>query len=456
MKEARILITIFLVSALVLAGEAFASQGFIVGSQNICTQGNSTYIACYDGSPMNFSFQISAPYAVGYGPYIAYVYNKNVSEPFSLFGGSCSIPGGQTIECEVTVNPLPLSSGNGIIQKNIRLKLQSEPYPQLYFNKSINVTIYHYLTQNQSIFLRKYQSTFSEYQQENYTYGYFCYSYGICQESIGYGISVAGAYLGLASQNAALNEIESAMNNASIANSTLEALSVQYSIFLNNSNLIINNVIKGHYILAKAWNRFQPYSAKLYNCNTGNTTYGKNIFTQIGNAEDYPMETNLNSSYKYISLADNISNYTNNAISVCAGVSLPGSSSGSKAGFLSGLPNKDKYIILGLIIAAIVGIYLLLRFKNSKEVERIRKQIEDQAEEMHKEKKKEKSFSEEIPVSDNPDSAEDSFGPRENPKESTGDTQESPPDDFDKAPEDMGSSSEGESGGGAGGSLKPD
>jgi hypothetical protein len=447
MKESRILITIFLVSALVFAGEAFASQGFIVGSQNICTQGNSTYIACYDGSPMNFSFQISAPYAVGYGPYIAYVYNKNVSEPFSLFGGSCSIPGGQTIECEVTVNPLPLSSGNGIIEKEIRLKLQSEPYPQLYFNKSINVTIYHYLTQNQSIFLKKYQSTFSEYQRENYTYGYFCYSYGICQENIGYGISVAGAYLGLASQNAALNEIESAMNNASIANSTLEALSVEYSLFLNNSNLIINNVIKGHYILAKTWNRFQPYSAKLYNCKTGNTTYGKNIFTQIGNAENYPMETNLNSSYKYISLANNVSNYTDNAISVCAGVSLPGSSSGAKAGFLSGLSNKDKYIILGLIIAAIVGIYLLLRFKNSKEVERIRKQIEDQAEEMHKEKKKEKSLSEEIPIPDNSDSSENSGEP-------TGSTEGSPLNDFGNVPED--SNQEGEAGDAAGNGLKPD
>ncbi len=447
MKESRILITIFLVSALVFAGEAFASQGFIVGSQNICTQGNSTYIACYDGSPMNFSFQISAPYAVGYGPYIAYVYNKNVSEPFSLFGGSCSIPGGQTIECEVTVNPLPLSSGNGIIEKEIRLKLQSEPYPQLYFNKSINVTIYHYLTQNQSIFLKKYQSTFSEYQQENYTYGYFCYSYGICQENIGYGISVAGAYLGLASQNAALNKIESAMNNASIANSTLEALSVEYSLFLNNSNLIINNVIKGHYILAKTWNRFQPYSAKLYNCKTGNTTYGKNIFTQIGNAENYPMETNLNSSYKYISLANNVSNYTDNAISVCAGVSLPGSSSGAKAGFLSGLSNKDKYIILGLIIAAIVGIYLLLRFKNSKEVERIRKQIEDQAEEMHKEKKKEKSLSEEISIPDNSDSSENSGEP-------TGSTEGSPLNDFGNVPED--SNQEGEAGDAAGNGLKPD
>ncbi len=448
MEKARILIAVFLVSMLVFVGEAFATGSFIVGSQNICTQGNSTYIACYNGNPMNFSFQISAPYAVGYGPYIAYVYNKNVSEPFSLFGGACSIPGGQTIECEVTINPLPLSSGNGIIEKEIRLKLQSEPYPQLYFNKSINVTIYHYLTQNQSIFLKKYQSTFSEYQEENYTYGYFCYSYGICQGNIGYGISVAGAYLGLASQNAALNDIEDAMNNASIANSTLQALGSQYSIFLNNSNLIINNVIKGHYILASTWNRFQPVSAKLYNCKTGNTTYGKNIFTQIGNAEDYPMETSLNGSYKYINLADNISNYTNNAISVCAGVSLPGSASGSKEGFLSGLSNEEKYIILGVIIAAVVGIYLILRFKNSKEVERIRKQIEDQAEEMHKEKKKEKSLSEEVPMPEDSDS-------RENSEESAGSPEKPQPPDFGNTPENMNSDLGGESGG-AGGSLKPD
>ena len=396
MKEARFLFVLFLAAGLAMAGVASAAQGYIVGSQNICTQSNATFIACYDGNPMNFTFQISAPYAVGYGPYIAYaIDNNNVSEPLNLFGSICSIPGGETVECMVTLNPMPLSSGNGIVIKNIRLKLQSQPYPQLSFNRSVNVTIYHYLTRNQSIFQNKYQSTFSQYISENETYGYFCSGYGICKGSIGYGISVAGAYLGLASQNAQKDDVGSAMSNVSIANDTLRAQEGEYLLFVNRSNMIINNVIKGHYLLAATWNTFKPYSSKLYNCPTGNTTYGKNIFTQIGNAENYPMETTLNGSDRYIQTVSNISAYTSNALQKCAGVGAANST--STGGFLSGLSNADKYIIVGIIAASIIAIYLILRFKGSREVEAMRREIEDRAEEIHNERKKNKKISEEIP-----------------------------------------------------------
>ncbi len=403
-NNARVIFALFLAVGFALAGGAYAARGFIVGSQNICTQSNSTFIVCYDDAPLNFSFQISAPYAVGYGPYVAYaVDNNNVSEPLNLFGSSCLIPGGESIQCMVTLNPIPLSAGNGIMVKTIKLKLQSQPYPQLFFNRSVNVTIYHYLTHNQSVFLNKYQSTFNQYRLENDTYSYFCRGYGICQGSIGYGISVAGAYLGLASRNAGGNEIGNAMNNASIANNTLQAIGNRYLIFINKSNGIMNNVIKGHYLLASAWNSFQPYSSKLYNCQTGNTTYGKNIFTQINNAENYPMETTLNSSIKYIQMVDNISAYTDNAIQKCAGAE-PAGGTKTGGGFLSGLSNADKYIIIGIIAAVIAAIYLILRFKNSREVEAIRRQIEDRAEEMHNEKKKNKNKdSEEISMTEKPE-----------------------------------------------------
>ena len=390
MKEARGLFVLLLAAGFAMVGIASAAQGYAVGSQTICTQSNTTFIACYDGAPLNFTFQISAPYAVGYGPYIAYaVDNSNVSEPASLFGGVCSIPGGQTVECMVTLNPMPLSSGNGIVVKTIRLKLQSQPYPQLFFNRSVNVTVYHYLTRNQSIFLDKYQSTFSQYVSENDTYSYFCSSYGICQNNIGYGISVAGAYLGLAAQNVQEDSIGSAMSNATIANDTLQAMEGQYLLFINKSNTVINNIIKGHYLLASAWNAFEPYSSKLYNCPTGNTTYGKNIFTQIGNAENYPMQTTTSGSYRYIQTVDNISVYTSNAIQKCAGIKTTNTT--GTGGFLPGLSNTDKYAIVGIIIAAIVAAYLILRFKNSKEVEAIRREIEDRAEEMHNEKKNKKA-----------------------------------------------------------------
>ncbi len=376
----------FIVSISLMAVLPSAAAGNLPGAAGMqCSQVNSSYIACYDGVPIGISFSIGAPYSSVFGPFtVTQVDYANVSEPLDVFGSQCTVQSGQTVSCFATLKAIPLSAGNGTVRRTIRLQLKSQPYPQLVFNKSINMTIYHYLTHNESVFLDVFNSASSRYAQYNATYNYLCNGFGLCSSSVAYGLSVSGAYLALASANIDAGLTAQAVYNASIANRTLAGVGGLYAAYLNDSNRVMNSVIRSRYVLERARNAYQHYESSLFNCSIGSTTYGKNILTQISEAESYPMQTTVNGSGRYSQLIANISSYTDNAIGHC------GTNLGKLPGSISlGSFSKNALYIIAAIAAAIAALFLILRFRSSKEVEKIRQEIEEKVEEMHKEKKEE-------------------------------------------------------------------
>ena len=193
-------------------------------------------------------FSMFSPFTVSQVDY------ANVSEPLNSFGNQCTVASQSTTACSVTLTPIPLSMGNGTVQKSIKLKLISMPYPQLVFNRTVNVTIYHYLTPNESFYLGIYDSVHSRYLGQNLTYNYFCSAYGICNSGVSYGISVTGAYIQLATDNINHGSISQAIYNVTSANRTLNGGVLQYNLFVNTSNKIVNNVLLARYMLANSSN----------------------------------------------------------------------------------------------------------------------------------------------------------------------------------------------------------
>lgn len=352
-------------------------------SPNTCMQANSTFIACMDGAPIKLAFSITAPVAPSFGSFdVTQVDYANVTEPLDIFGNQCVVGSGATATCFVTLNPIPLSMGNGTLTKTIWFQLRSIPYPQLVFNRSVNITIYHYLSHNESIFLQSYNSAYNAYARENSTYAYFCSAYGICSAGIAYGISVEGAYLSLALDNANSGMIQQALYNVSVANRTLVGGLAQYASFVNASNRIVNNVIRTNSLLANISSSYPSYKAMLNNCTTGNTTYLKNIETQVSNAESYPMQTTLNGSIKYLQITNNISAYVSQAIAHCSG----------RKSILSPFGNlfqRNTYLVILGFVVAIMVIYAILRYRSHMEVKRIRESVTEEERKEEVEKKDE-------------------------------------------------------------------
>ena len=366
-----------ILALLMLVFTPYAANTYPIAATNTCTQLNSTFLACADGIPIKVQFSVTAPYAPSFGTFsVAQVDYANVSEPLNAFGNQCTVPSGSTSSCSVTISGIPLSAGNGTLAKSIKLKLTSISYPQISFNRSVNITIYHYLTANGSLYLRIYDSAYSEYLGENLTYGYFCSGYGICSSGVAYGISVAGAYLSLAEQNINHGSTQQAIYNVTEANRTLGGGRLQYNSFVSASNRIVNNVIRARYMLANLSNSYSLDYVSLNSCPTKNTTYGRNIASQISKAEGYPMQTTLNGSVTYLQLVMNISAYNNNAIAYCGGAKSKSSGSGLSA--------RTIYIAVIAIVAILLIIYIVLRIRTSREIRRIREGADERKEESEK------------------------------------------------------------------------
>jgi hypothetical protein len=376
------------VLALLLLTASASLTVYPLSNSETCSQVNSTFIACYDGYSIPVSFSVTAPNSPSFGPFrVSQVDYANVSQPLDSFGNQCAVQSGATISCFISIKALPLSVGNGTVEKSIQLRLTSQPYPQLAFNRSINITIYHYLSHNESVLFSIYNSTSSAYLKDNATYGYFCRGYGICSANVGYGISVTGSYLELASENINYGSMQAATYNASVANRSINGLGSQYAFFVNNSNRIVNNVIEARSLLSAASNHYVNDEPFLNVCTVGNSTYGKNIQLEIQNAEGYPMETNLTGSVKYLQLATNISDYTNNAIAQCK---TSGQSSG-KTGVPGSISKNTIYIIIIAIILILILIYVVLRYRSDQEIRRIREDADEKrAEELHAQQKGER------------------------------------------------------------------
>lgn len=366
-----------LAAALLLPVQHAASV--ILNPSGPCAPFNATMLACRDGYPIKVSFSVSAPYPLFYGSFtVMPADTANVSEAVDSFGNQCSVPSGSTQTCSVNLKPIPLLQGNGTIKETIKLGLRSTSYPQIVFNDSFNVSIYHYLDQNESAFIRAYNRTFFMYEHENESYGYFCDVYGICNSEVGYGIAISGRYLAFAYQDANQSFFENAYYNMSVANSTLADGYGQYSAFVNQSNGILENWILARYQLASDANKFNANSAGLEKCGEA-----ANISDGINNTGASGVQTTLNSSINYKKKVANLTSYENSEIVRCASAS----GASSPTGLVSGIEGNRIYLVL-VAVVIIVLVYAVLRFRSHREVKKIREEAaSEKAHEALEEKK---------------------------------------------------------------------
>ncbi len=343
--------------------------------QGACIQTNATFISCADGIPVRFGFSITGPNAPGFGSFsVTPLDYANVSEPLDSFGNACQVGSGEAAYCTVILSPASVFALNGTVKKEILLRLDSISYPQLKFNSSVNVTIFHYLDKNESLFVSTYLQAFSRYALENDTYLYFCNSYNICNSGVSYGINVAGSYLALAGYDAKLGLIPGAMDNASVANRSLAGGTADYVSFVNTSNRIVNNVIKANYLLAAVSNSYSANKIAIGNCTVGGMTYSKNIGEQLNSTEAYPMQNTLNGSIRYLQEVKNLSTYNADAVTRCSS----SEKNGGAASFFHDIYGKNLPEIILIIAIIILAIYAVLRYRSHIEVKRIRDAAKDE------------------------------------------------------------------------------
>ena len=369
----------FLLIALALLLPLQHAASAILNPSGPCAPFNTTLLACRDGYPITVSFSVSAPYPLFYGSFtVMPADTTNVSEAVDSFGNQCSLQSGSTQTCSVNLKPIPLLQGNGTIKKTVLLRLRSTSYPQIVFNDSFNISIYHYLDQNESIFIRAYNQTFLRYEAENESYSYFCGVYGICNSQVGYGIALSGSYLAFSYQDASQNLLSNAYYNVSVANSTLSGEYGQYSAFVNQSNKILQNWVSARYQLANDTNKFNANEAALAKCGIAT-----NIADGINNTAASSMPTTLNGSANYKGKVANFTDYEDGEISRC----LSGSGVSSATGFISSIEGNSIYLIL-IVVIIIVLVYAVLRFRSHREVKRIREEaVTEKAHEALAEKK---------------------------------------------------------------------
>jgi len=251
-------------------------------SPGVCKQLNASFISCPDGVPIKVVFSLSAPYNPPYlGSFAVYpVQYWNTSEVMNIYGnGRCIVSWSNTSVCMLYLNPVPPINGNGIINRTIPLRLVSSLYPQVTFNRTINVTINHYITSGEASLLSLYNNVYANLTSIETSYNYFCKLYSVCSPALEANISSASNALSLASQQLNNSLLYASYYNISIANTTINKMYPSFQAFVNSSNKIVENIITAKYILANITNTYYVKKSLLENCTFPNGSKYSHILT---------------------------------------------------------------------------------------------------------------------------------------------------------------------------------
>ncbi len=301
------------------------SASFIVlpifsGVSHACTQVNASYIMCPDGASITIGFSISAPYAPYYGNFSAYTTDPlATSEPYSITGSICSVPSSTTVTCYINLKPVPMTSGNGIIDSPISLVLASQYYPQVRFNYTVNVTIVHNLTSAESSTLLNFNTVNITYSKMNMGYSYFCGEYKICNASLEGNLTSLNANVVAAANS--ISQTNLTVANAYLTNATylIDTMSMPFSSYENVSNKIVNNIIHAKALLSTIRAAYAANEENLSRCVFSNkTTYAQYLNNSIAALSSYSMLNTLNGSSYYLGSLENLSKNETHLISACS------------------------------------------------------------------------------------------------------------------------------------------
>ena len=362
-----ILLAIF--GLIILSSLASSFSVSTLYSPGVCKQLNASFISCPDGVPIKVVFSLSAPYNPPYlGSFVVYpVQYWNTSEVVNIYSnGRCIVSWSNTSVCMLYLNPVPPIDGNGIINRTIPLRLVSSLYPQVTFNRTINVTINHYITSSEASLLSLYNNVYANLTSIETSYNYFCKIYSVCSPTLEANISSASNALSLASQQLNNSLLYASYYNISIANTTLNKIYPSFQAFVNSSNKIVENIITAKYILANITNTYYVKRAILENCTFPNgSKYSTYLNNSINMLSSYSTLNTLNNSEAYLSLVKNLKANETSLINVCQSKHSIGISFNSSMGF--------KYVLylFGAIII-ILAAYALFRLNEIREVNKVR------------------------------------------------------------------------------------
>ncbi len=343
------------------------------GSSAPCKQLNETFFSCMDGKSVTISFSIYDNYNPYYGNFTAVWQNGvNFTTPINIYGGACTVPSYSTVVCFTSIGSIPMTSGNGTVNRTLSILFRSDNFPEVEFVKNLTVTIRHNMTSQESESVGMYNKMLSNYSDMNESYNYFCDNYNICDLQLRSNLTAFGNVLSNVSIELDNFSLSQAYSNETTAQQIESGTDALFSNFSGSSNRILNNIYASRANTAAAENLYNYNLTILSNCSYSNfTAYSSTINGSIAYLSNYPIYNTLSGSAKYLNLTESVLSKEKSLIASC--LATTEARKKESAANASSASTAIKYAQYGGPIAAIiVALYAAIKIKNERETRKIR------------------------------------------------------------------------------------
>ena len=317
-----------------------------------CPDGNYTTIMTV--------FNNTYPWYIGNITYITI--SNTISNPYNIYNNPCTIQSGKSSVCFMQILPFPITSGNGGKNFNITIYMENS---NVYINKTyINVTVCHYLNENETALIKNYSILTNEFNKIKNQYSYYCSTYLICNNTLN--SSIINTSIDLEKLNNSINKGNySYMQNFK---NQIYYLSYLFNKYNESINFILPNIISGNSYIARSVVLINSNSSLLNNCSYKNgTTYASYLKNKINSLRLYKIN-NESSSIAFLSNAKSLYNQTNYLIADCK---QPAQTSFN----ITLNANVSILVVLGLaLIVVLIFVYILgesLRENKKEETSKI-------------------------------------------------------------------------------------
>ncbi len=383
----NVILTVLLISG--IASAAYVSPALGTGGTN-CEQYNASTFICPDGANMTINFVVSTPPNPYFGNFSVYA-SQGTNDFISvkgMNGEACVAAYGSATTCYVQLQPAQVMNGNGTMEKHISLSLVSQLYPQVHYSEAINVTVLHYLTQQQSAVSSLYNNVYREYSNMSDTYSFYCNQNRICSQSATDLLNGINQTLYNATYDIFNSKLGNAYTELSKANYTINSKYKNYSDFVAYARGVYGSVEYAHSLISNVTKSVAANNDSLSRCSFSNGTGYDSYIRGYANAlkSFNPESWNNKSASNYVASAYSFSNNASNLFRICSiksaiGFEVKAPQQGNSAINLNLNPNT-----LLMIAGAIVVLYVALVINDKLEVSRMRRNYNE-----HDTRKEEKS-----------------------------------------------------------------
>lgn len=343
-----------------------------------CTQPNSTYISCPDGTNITIGITVSAPDNPILGNYTVWqIGNENLQAALNSFGNECMVGYGQTATCFIRMPAFLAFSGNGTGNYSIELKIIPSGYPQDSYTENISMTINHYLKGPDAAVIAAYQSAYSEYTVKNNAYGYACTDFFICNSSINNDLVFVNRTLSGARQSIDSGNFNNSELNISFASTELDNSNATFTSFSSYAEVVVKDVVSSKADISNAIDTFLNNTVVLENCTSSNKTNAVEYLSgKLDTAKSMLQPITTSGAQTYSQFAQGLSSNVSSVVNSCKKSGTFSTSTGfslSLSGLNFNIGPTAEYIIIAVVIIIIV-MYLRSMFMTRSEMRKIREE----------------------------------------------------------------------------------